>query len=38
MAIMWALVFLVLTRDRVADWLEDGDPGAMADAVDWLFN
>jgi len=38
MAIMWALVFLVLTRDWVADWLEDGEPGAMADAVYWLFH
>jgi len=38
LAIMWAFVFLVLMSPKIADWVEEGDPGIIAEFVSMLFN
>lgn len=37
MALMWAFVILIAGHAKIADWVEGGDAGQLADIVEWLF-
>mmetsp|Transcript_3195 Transcript_3195/g.6804 ORF Transcript_3195/g.6804 Transcript_3195/m.6804 type:complete len:611 (+) Transcript_3195:253-2085(+) len=37
MALMWAFVILIAGHVKIADWVEGGDAGQLADIVEWLF-
>ena len=38
LALMWAFVIVIVGHAKIADWIEGGDPGRLADLVEWLFN
>ena len=37
LALMWAFVVLILMHPKIAELVEGGDPGQLADIVEWLF-
>ena len=37
LAIMWAFVVLILMHPKIAELVEGGDPGQLADIIEWMF-
>ena len=37
LAIMWSFVVLILMHPKIAELVEGGDPGQLADIIEWMF-
>lgn len=37
LALMWSFVVLILMHPKIAELVEGGDPGQLADIIEWMF-